>query len=406
MPAPEAAGLETRFRQCESLFDRVVFSALSMRAALGGCGAGMAQRHEGAGDAGNGATMLQALLHAPSGSGERFGQVATHKCLPTLQQVSRLLGFEQTWFEPDCAQAAQADLYYTWGIRTSIYRARLRWLAQRMHRPLFIVEDGLLLRSFGLGVGPSPELPLSVTLDAHTAYYDATRPSSLEQRLNQPGEFTPAERQRARAAIDEVRARRLSKYNHAPDSGEVFGQSNRRKVLLIDQRRNDASVRYGGASERTFDRMIRYAVEHRPDHQLLLKRHPDAISGGRSSYFSDKRLKRLPIPWQRTVLIDREVNPHTLFDQVDEVFVVTSGFGYEALMAGRPVHCFGTPFYGGWGLTTDHISVSRRDRQRDLVDLFHVASIQLARYFAPDLSGQVTLEDAIDTFTRKTGFRR
>lgn len=345
---------------------------------------------------------VAALIGSPSGDPPVLGAVATHKSAPTMLEVPRLLGFERAWFQPGAAEAGQADAFYSWGIRSSIYRARLRWLAEQYERPWFVAEDGLLLRSVPIGVGETAAHTLSVTLDSNTAYYDATRPSLLEQRLNSSFEISPEQRSRAQSAMKELRLRRLSKYNHAPDTHARFGPQDARRVLLVDQRRYDASVRFGEASERSFDAMIRYVIKSRPDSHLLLKRHPDAISGGLGSYFSDRRLKRLPIPWHRTTLIDEDVNPHTLFDQVDEVFVVTSGFGFEALMAGVPVHCFGSPFYAGWGLTTDYRVISRRERPRDLPTLFHLACVELARYFSPDLGRQITLEDAIDNFTLMT----
>lgn len=350
--------------------------------------------------------MLATLMGTPSGEIPELGVACTHIPAGTTREVPRLLGFREGLFNPGRQQAACADVFYSWGIRTSYFRARLRWLARAFNRPWFVVEDGLILRSIGLGVGEDVVHALSVTLDRRTAYYDATQPSELEERLNSELELTGVQRSRSNAAIAEIRERRLSKYNHAPDSRRSFGPAGRPNVLLIDQRRNDASVRYGLASEKSFDAMIRHAIAHYPRHTLLLKRHPDAISGGTGSYFSDRRLKRLPIPWDRTVLIDQEVNPHTLFDQVERVLVVTSGFGFEALMAGLPVECFGAPFYAGWGLTKDHLPVPRRQRGRDLASIFHVANIDLARYFAPDLSGQVTLENAIDNFTQMTGFTR
>ena len=43
----------------------------------------------------------------------------------------------------------------------------------------------------------------------------------------------------------------------------------------------------------------------------------------------------------------------TLLDQVDCVSTITSLTGFEALLRGKDVVCFGAPFYAGWGLTTD-----------------------------------------------------
>jgi capsular polysaccharide export protein len=34
--------------------------------------------------------------------------------------------------------------------------------------------------------------------------------------------------------------------------------------------------------------------------------------------------------------------------------------GFEALLLGKAVHCFGMPFYAGWGLTHDSKTCPRR----------------------------------------------
>jgi hypothetical protein len=44
-------------------------------------------------------------------------------------------------------------------------------------------------------------------------------------------------------------------------------------------------------------------------------------------------------------------HPAALLERAKAVYVVTSQLGFEALLWGRPVHCFGMPFYAGWGLT-------------------------------------------------------
>ena len=38
---------------------------------------------------------------------------------------------------------------------------------------------------------------------------------------------------------------------------------------------------------------------------------------------------------------------------MDRVYVVSSTMGFEALLAGKSVTCFGMPWYAGWGATDD-----------------------------------------------------
>jgi capsule polysaccharide export protein KpsC/LpsZ len=151
--------------------------------------------------------------------------------------------------------------------------------------------------------------------------------------------------------------------------------------------------------------MLDDALKERPDHTILVKRHPDATLGGKQSYFSDERL----VPHRanpRLVVVEHEVNPHTLFDQVDEVWVVSSGMGMEALLRGLPVRCYGAPFYAGWGLTEDRREVPRRGRTRSVVELFHFAYIESCRYYSPSKHAAAELEDVIaDLSQRKQAVR-
>ncbi|MFP3355094.1 capsular polysaccharide biosynthesis protein, partial [Pseudoalteromonas sp. SIMBA_153] len=66
----------------------------------------------------------------------------------------------------------------------------------------------------------------------------------------------------------------------------------------------------------------------------------------------------------RCQIISDDINPWALLEQVDDVYVVTSQLGFEALMAGKRVHCYGLPFYAGWGLTHDQLDCPRRVKQR------------------------------------------
>ncbi|MCW3641557.1 capsular biosynthesis protein, partial [Burkholderia cenocepacia] len=90
---------------------------------------------------------------------------------------------------------------------------------------------------------------------------------------------------------------------------------------------------------------------------------------------------------------------HSLRDvlrHADAVHVVGASEGMAALLAGVPVHVFGTPYYAGWGLTQDHTAMPER-RARPSVDaLFDAVFLQLARYLDPARGTQGTLETALD----------
>jgi hypothetical protein len=297
----------------------------------------------------------------------------------------------------DPVSICSVDLFLQWGI-TPRPEKIIQAVAQRaLGRPYIIVEDGFI-RSINIGLSGEPAL--SFILDDTTAYYDAVgKPSRLERLLNSSFELNASELSRARFLIQKMKSSGISKYNHAPsvDLTKCFPNLNLRKhrVLVIDQRYQDQSVISGLATQETFDQMVLDAINLYPNSHVLIKSHPDAISGDKESYLNFERLEILDA-MQHVTPIFFDINPYSLFNQVDEVFVATSGMGFEALMAGHMVHCYGMPFYAGWGLTQDRQFLARRQRSRRLEDVFHLAYIESSRYFHPILKQRVSLELLID----------
>jgi capsular polysaccharide export protein len=90
---------------------------------------------------------------------------------------------------------------------------------------------------------------------------------------------------------------------------------------------------------------------------------------------------------------------------MDRVYVVTSTMGFEALLAGKPVTCFGVPWYAGWGVTDDRCTHSpawaRRTRKRTVEELFAAAYIHYTRYLNPVTHQRGSILDAIDWLIRQ-----
>ena len=293
------------------------------------------------------------------------------------------------------------DIFFQWGITESARKNRQRDWARSLGKPLVYIEDGFI-RSLDIGLSQEPGM--SIIMDDKTPYYDATRPSRLEHLYQSSPELTGEQRKRARSAIELITRSRISKYNHAPDVPFSLGEKGRKKVLLVDQRFGDQSVTSGLADEKSFDYMLQDVLTHRSDCDILIKQHPDAIKGGKSSYFSNERLA-ITQYMDNVFPILFDINPYALFDIVDEVYVVTSGMGFEALMAGKTVHCYGVPFYSGWGLTVDQKKLCRRTRERTLEDLFHFAYIECSRYYHPGLERVAEVEEVVEYIKAKKSER-
>jgi len=276
--------------------------------------------------------------------------------------------------------SAQPDAVIGWGLKPTSRRARR--YANKRRLPYVALEDGFL-RS--LGLSSAGYQPHSLVVDYSGIYYDASRPSDLEQWLA-TADFSTEEVSRAEHCIALLRRYRLSKYNHAPDKRlNASGAT----VLVVDQTAGDASIEYGGASAASFSAMLEHALAYHPQAKVLVKIHPDVIAGKKQGHLTSA------LQHPRCQVISEDINPWALFDQVDDVYVVTSQLGFEALMAGKRVHCFGTPFYAGWGLTQDQLPCPRRTRTRTLPEVFAAAYLRYCRYANPYTGQPSTLEETI-----------
>lgn len=272
------------------------------------------------------------------------------------------------------------DSVIGWGRGAPALRAQA--YAERHGVPFVTLEDGFL-RSVELGRdGP----PLSLVVDDLGIYFDAARPSRLEQLIAQPR--SAEEAVRARALIAAWRDGGVSKYNHQRDPARPLPE---RFVLVVDQTAGDASIRYGDASAESFTAMLAAALREYPDCTVLLKLHPEVMAGRRRGHFDVAAVAADP----RVLLLAEDVHPAPLLAQAQAVYVVTSQLGFEALLWGRPVRTFGMPFYAGWGLTRDELPAPARRTPVMLEQLVCGALVDYPRYVDPESGRRCAVEDTL-----------
>ncbi|CAK0753385.1 Capsule polysaccharide modification protein LipA [Gammaproteobacteria bacterium] len=277
------------------------------------------------------------------------------------------------------------DAIAGWGYKATADKARA--MAAKLRVPYIALEDGFL-RSFGTGEH-SP--PLSLVVDEFGIYYDSTHPSALEMLLASSEDLL------AEIASDVVRAKRLmlthrlSKYNHAPlFNTAILHPTDSKRILVIDQTHGDMSVTLGGADASTFAAMLASARTENPQATIYVKTHPEVTSGRKGGYLTQVRDDG------QTVVLRQAINPLSLIERMDRVYVVTSTMGFEALLAGKPVTVFGVPWYAGWGVTDDRQSCLRRTRKRSVDELFAAAYFHYARYLNPVTHQRGTIFDVIN----------
>lgn len=236
------------------------------------------------------------------------------------------------------------------------------------------IEDGFI-RSAGLGSDLVP--PASVVVDQRGIHFDPSGPSDLEHILAHAA-FPPDLLARAQALRRTIVAAGISKYAASPDQDRPERPADRRVVLVAAQVEDDMSVIAGGGGIRSNLEVLRRARACEPEADIWYRPHPDIEAGHRLGAVDD----RLVLQYANRIVRDSAMA--SLLDTVDAVHVLTSLTGFEALLRGKQVTCHGTPFYAGWGLTTDAGDVpARRGRRLTIDQLVAGVLILYPRYLDP-----------------------
>jgi capsular polysaccharide export protein len=248
------------------------------------------------------------------------------------------------------------------------------------------LEDGFI-RSVGLGAAYAR--PLSWVVDCTGIYYDATQPSDLENIL-QTFELTPGLLARAKKLREQIVSAGITKYNLSSKK-DWYRPSTAQKVLLvIGQVETDASIAKGATTIRTNIELLQQVRKLNPGAFLVYKPHPDVVAKLRKQGVQENKAKL----YCNSIVQDTSLD--AILAKVDEVHVITSLSGFEAILRDVPVVTYGCPFYAGWGLTKDYVPIERRKRKRSLDELVAAALILYPRYWLLRQKSLAQVETALN----------
>ncbi|MBM7652572.1 capsular polysaccharide export protein, LipB/KpsS family [Neobacillus cucumis] len=255
--------------------------------------------------------------------------------------------------------------------------------------PVYRIEDGFV-RSVGLGSMHTP--PYSICFDKKGMYFDSTKPSDLEDILNQYDfEQNPKLLNQSRKCIEMLINLGISKYNHLDSKSvhEIYGKKTKKRILVIGQVEDDASILKGCSKRITNNDLVRLAYQENPDAEIIYKPHPDVLTGRRPKQSDPNEIKHIAKVIQEPLsLVDS-------FKTIDHVYTITSLSGFEALLRGITVTTVGAPFYSGWGVTDDRQITGRRNRKLSVEEIFAGAYLLYPRYADPYTKEQLSLEETI-----------
>jgi capsular polysaccharide export protein len=241
--------------------------------------------------------------------------------------------------------------------------------------PRLIAEDGFV-RSRGLGANFT--MPLSLVFDPIGIYYNAQEPSALEQDLREH-DCSAAETVEARDLIDALRQQAITKYNltGAGQAAGWPGTGSQHRILVPGQVESDASIQYGAESVKTNLELLRAVRAAQPDAVIAYKPHPDIAMNLRRGGTDEAAMR------EHCDIIVTDIDILPWLTTCHAIHTMTSLSGFEGLIREKQVHCYGLPFYAGWGLTVDAVPAPRRGRTLTLEELVVAALIRYPRYLNP-----------------------
>jgi capsular polysaccharide export protein len=278
---------------------------------------------------------------------------------------------------------------YVWGQTGG---ENLSAMAEARDVEIVTVEDGFV-RSKGLGA----ELvqPCSLVFDRQGIYYDPANRSDLEDLIAGSCDLPTREIERAGALQRQFCRADLSKYNLGGAMRNLPVKEGQQAVLVVGQVEDDASVMLGCDIIKSNKDLLWAARQAFPKAYLIYKPHPDVEAGLRSGAVGAETLRATADG------IARNSDITGLIKACDVVCTMTSLAGFEALLHGKKVVCFGAPFYAGWGLTDDREAIpERRVARPSLEQLIHACLIGYPRYWDPISGDPCPAETVFERFER------
>jgi glycosyltransferase involved in cell wall biosynthesis len=233
--------------------------------------------------------------------------------------------------------------------------------------------------------------PLSFVVDSKGYFNDGNVATDLEELLNTES-ISESQLTRSKNIINKIVKEKISKFNNFENQFSFFKEKDKKNILVVQSEheiyKEHCKVNY------SFEDMLSEAICNNPNSNIVIKL---------SSKCCEKQLKRY-----KSILANLEdnltikylehncMNPFDLLNQMDEVYVHNDMLGFEALMCGKSVHVYGIPFYAGWGLTVDKISLPRRQRKLSIEELFYISYILYCNYVNPETKTICEVEEVID----------
>ena len=190
----------------------------------------------------------------------------------------------------------------------------------------------------------------------------------------------PHDREEAKELVDSLLKARLSSDRYAPDAPpyQLSTPAGRKRIVIIDEERMKKNeLGKVLVKESAFMRMFETAKKEHSGAAFFLLEPKSVRSNKKHGYL--RKIAEV----NGVKVLDNDVSSISILAQADVIYTVSSLLGIDAIFLGKKVHCFGMPFYAGWGLTHDILQVDRRNVKRTREEFFAAICLFFTRYRHP-----------------------
>jgi capsular polysaccharide export protein len=255
-------------------------------------------------------------------------------------------------------------------------------LAHYVRRPLFQIEDGFI-KGFASNLNEPPY--------SYCVNQDWTWALDANQRIGENMLLPSVEKMEHTATlIGLIRDHRLSKYNNAAVVGRNAAgiPSHKSFILVADERLKKLAFRTSENDFHQLHRMLSFALEIANGRSIVITSDSDLCEIG--------PVARLAKLMGIDVIFTPKMNSWPLIEEADAVLTLSSQIGFEALLAGKPVHCFKGSNYSQRGLTVDHFVKDNAPKSQSIEQVFYANYCQRAHYLDLHSRKKCSLETSIE----------
>ena len=228
----------------------------------------------------------------------------------------------------------------------------------------------------GLLPGPaSRKLLTSFIINHKGIYFDGRAPCDMEDAL-QALHRGYATSSIAQSLLQLVRRKRITKYTM---NDNIDLRIDPTDVVIIGQVVGDQSIESSTTIGRNNLALISHVTKKaKIDNvsQYYYKPHP---RNGHNAH----EINLIKYNCPSVIVLDTNINIHTIFAKLPRVATMTSGAGLEAALYGCEVYTFGISFYSNWGFTIDYFVCERRTNKLTAEDVAAFIWLEWQTYVDP-----------------------